>query len=165
MLQVESMRGVRTLTRIRRGIEGGASRALKTHRHPERSEAEGFIFPGEKARAQSKDLVAFAGDFRDGGEFLHAGPARPLPALKALPSTPHFSLMQPRSFDFGSAAFAGKNNLPLACAQDDGGFMEISAPSGPEGRPILAGGETTGTGNRENQPRRGATLFPVSIHV
>jgi hypothetical protein len=48
----------------------------KNLRHPERSEANDLFFPSRLTRAQSKDLAAFASEYRSGTESLYTGTAR-----------------------------------------------------------------------------------------
>ncbi len=93
---------------------------------PERSEANGPLFPSSLNRAQSKDLADFPCDHLSGAELLHAGLTRShdweMSFFAANPGA-----RTTRSFDSGSVKLCGKTRVPLTFAQDDGGLERARA--------------------------------------
>jgi hypothetical protein len=89
-------------------------------RHPERSEANGFLFSCRTHPSAVEGPRRFDAEMTatDSFGFMH-GPRRRL-SLTASSVALTVQVTPRRSFDFGSATRPRKTGLPLAFAQDDG---------------------------------------------
>ena len=90
-------------------------------RHPERSEAENFLFREQPCPSAAEGPSYFCDLTRAADSVCLMRSRHAASWYQWLFLSQYFSFLQPRSFDSGSAESAGNRGQPLAFAQDDGG--------------------------------------------